>query len=90
MEQPHKQHHELIKELEAAKTKVTVGAIYRHYKNPDMLYKVIGLGFLESNDELHVIYQAQYGDKITFLRPLSVWLDKVNWDGQLLPRFKKT
>jgi len=85
----HKEHSVLSKEIENAKTKVVIGASYWHHKDPNKLYKVIDLGFLESTDELHVIYQAQYGEPLTFLRPLTSWLEEVEWQGETLPRFTK-
>jgi len=77
----------LAKELEDAKARVTIGATYRHFKGADKLYKVMGLGFLEANDELCVIYRALYGESLTFLRPVSVWLERVEWEGKTVPRF---
>lgn len=85
----HKEQAELARAIEAAKSKVTVGAEYLHYKNKDKVYEVVGLGFLEANDELCVIYQAQYGEKLTFLRPLNSWLEHVEWEGKVVPRFIK-
>ena len=79
----------LAKEIEEAKTKVTVGGEYWHYKGRYKVYKVLGLGFLEANDELCVIYQAQYGERLTFLRPLTIWLEQVEWEGKTVPRFTK-
>lgn len=87
MGRTHKEQLELAKEIEAAKTKVTVGAKYRYYKSADKVYEVIGLGFLEANVELCVIYKAQYGEQLTFLRPLTIWLEYVEWDGRSVPRF---
>ena len=89
MGKTHKEQLELAKEIEAAASKITVGANYWHYKGRDKVYAVIGLGFLEANDELCVIYQAQYGEKLTFLRPLTVWLENVEWEGKTVPRFTK-
>lgn len=80
---------ELAKEIEEAKSKITVGAEYWHYKGRDKVYKVIGLGFLEADNDLCVIYQAQYGEKLTFLRPLRIWLENVEWEGKTVPRFNK-
>jgi hypothetical protein len=79
----------LAKEVEAAKAKVIIGTEYRHYKGQDKLYKVLGFGFLEANDELCVIYQALYGEGVTFLRPLTNWLEQVEWEGKMVPRFAK-
>ena len=75
--------------IEDAKTKVTVGADYWHYKSRDKVYKIIDLGFIEATDEICVIYKAQYGKGLTFIRPLSIWLEKVDWNGETVPRFTK-
>jgi hypothetical protein len=36
-----------------------------------------------------VIYHANYNAGHTFIRPLTVWLEEVEWKGQTVPRFKK-
>lgn len=89
MGRTHKEQISLTKEIEAAKAKVAIGAEYWHYKSKDKVYKVVDLGFLEASDELCVIYQAQYGEKLTFIRPLQSWLETVAWQGKIVPRFKK-
>jgi hypothetical protein len=60
---------ELAKRIEDAKSKVTIGAQYWHYKGRDKVYEIIGLGFLESNDELCVIYPAKYDQRLMFILP---------------------
>ena len=89
MSQTHKEQLELVKEIEEANKKIAVGAEYWHHKSKHKIYRVISLGFLEANDQLCVIYQAQYGEKITFVRPLTVWLENVEWEGKIVPRFSK-
>lgn len=89
MGRTHREQIELAKEIEDAKAKVTVGAQYWHYKGKDKVYEITGLGFLEANDELCVIYQAQYEEHLTFVRPLTVWLEQVEWEGKTVPRFTK-
>lgn len=89
MGKTHKEQLELAKEIEGAKLKITVGAQYWHYKSREKVYKVIGLAFLEANNELCVIYQAQYDQKLTFLRPLTIWLENVEWEGKVVSRFTK-
>ncbi len=89
MGREHKAQRELAEQIEEAKSKITVGAEYWHYKSRDKVYKIIGLGFFEANEELCVIYQAQYGEKLTFLRPLTIWLENVEWEGKIVPRFNK-
>jgi hypothetical protein len=85
----HEEQLELRQELEAAKKTIKIGSLYRHYKGSDKIYKVISLGFLESNLEICVIYQAQYDEKLTFIRPLSIWLEKVVWKNVTVPRFSE-
>ena len=89
MGKTHKEQLVLAQELEAAKATITIGATYKHFKGTDKLYTVLGLGFMEVDNELCVIYQAQYGEHLTFLRPLSVWLENVAWEGKTIPRFAK-
>lgn len=84
-----KEQADLMREVELAKTKVTIGKLYCHYKSKDNTYRVLGFGFLETNNELCVIYQAQYGERVTFLRPLTVWLESVESEGKLGPRFSE-
>ncbi len=86
----HKPDEQLNRELAEARTKVTIGGKYTHYKNPDSLYEVKELGVLEANDEICVIYSSlRIKNKPTFVRPLSEWLEIVEWQGKKVPRFKK-
>lgn len=89
MNDEHKSHHRIIEEIDNAKSKIVVGAIYAHYKNPEKRYRVKEFGTLESNDELCVIYQADYGRKLIFIRPVSEWLEQVEYQGTTRPRFSK-
>lgn len=80
---------DLVNQIKQAKTKIKVGTSYAHYKNPNKAYKVIGFVVIEATDEIGVLYQAQYDQKLTFVRPVSSWLEKVEQEGQVLPRFSK-
>ena len=63
-----------------------VGNIYRHYKGNN--YKVLGIGkHSESLEEL-VIYQALYGDNLIWCRPLHMWNDVVEYNGEKVKRFE--
>ncbi|MDE1860564.1 MAG: DUF1653 domain-containing protein [Candidatus Micrarchaeota archaeon] len=81
----HKDHEVLARELEAARKQVRIGGTYSHYKNPDRLYKVIGLGVQEVDDGICVIYQAQYGKELIFVRDLDDWVKEPSPG---MPRFK--
>lgn len=78
---------ELTQKLVEAGSQVEVGATYQHYKGN--LYRVTGLAILESNLEAAVVYQAQHGSGVSFVRPLSSWLEPVEVDGQTVSRFSK-
>jgi hypothetical protein len=83
----HKSQEELVNERTIAAQNIQVGGLYYHYKNPNDLYKVLNLAVTEWDDEVCVIYEAQYGERITFVRPLSSWLEKVEWNGKIVDRF---
>jgi hypothetical protein len=81
----HESQDQLSQRLAAAKTQVTVGARYRHYKN--LTYNVLEVVLLEENNEPCVVYQAEYGDKLIWVRRLSSWLEHVTVDGKHVKRF---
>lgn len=80
---------ELAQNIEAAKQKVEVGAIYAHYKHGDE-YRVVDVVVnCEAADEVMVIYEALYGDHLHFARALSDWCETPEKDGVTVPRFAK-
>lgn len=83
----HLSQNELLSLLNTAKKQVKIGSRYRHYKSADMTYVVKDIVIQEATNEPCVIYQAQYGNKITFSRPVSVWLERVEVEGKVVPRF---
>lgn len=84
----HKSNEELQQEIQNAAVKIKIGGTYQHFKGTDKLYKVLDFATLEATNELCVVYQALYGDKLKFVRPVSVWLESVEWKGKTVPRFK--
>lgn len=86
---PHKSQPALTQELKDATNKVHVGALYVHYKQPENTYRVTNLAIIEATDEVCVVYQAKYGDQITFVRPLKSWLESVEQNGKKVKRFTK-
>ncbi len=64
--------------------------LYKHYKGP--IYKVLDVAMHSETEELMVVYQALYGDKGTWVRPLSMFVELVsapNAKAQLMPRFTR-
>lgn len=85
----HKPLSTLFEEMQAATAQVEVGALYGHYKHPEVPYKVTGFVILEATDEVAVLYEVQEegAPRVTFARALSSWLEAVEWQGQTVPRF---
>ena len=76
---------ELAALLIDAAIKVTVGARYEHYKK--QTYTVVALALREEDCAPCVVYRAEYGDGVTFIRPVTNWLETVETDGKIVPRF---
>lgn len=78
---------QLSARLAAAAQQVAVGARYMHYKQ--LSYKVLALALREEDNEPCVVYQAEYGDRITFIRPVANWVEEVEVDGKKVMRFER-
>ena len=60
-------------------------AIYRHFKGKDYLLLYIAR-HSETMEQL-VVYQALYGERDVWARPLSMWTEKVDYQGEIIERF---
>lgn len=59
---------------------------YKHYKRGDD-YTVIDIVFHSETDEAMVLYRPEYGERKLWVRPLEMFLESVEVDGQRVPRF---
>ncbi|MBN70700.1 MAG: hypothetical protein CME32_15635 [Gimesia sp.] len=59
---------------------------YRHYKGND--YLVIGVARHSETEEEMVVYSADYGQFGLWVRPKEMFLEKVEVDGHVVPRFQ--
>lgn len=59
--------------------------LYQHFKGA--FYKVLEVAKHSENEEQLVVYQALYGDKGIWARPLSMFTEQVERDGKVQPRF---
>ena len=59
--------------------------LYRHYKGQQ--YRVVGVARHSETEEDLVIYQALYGEFGLWARPLRMFTEAVEVDGELVPRF---
>ena len=62
--------------------------IYQHHKG--MKYRVLGVAKHSETLEDLVIYEALYDNKVSklWVRPLEMFLDKIEKDGKLINRFE--
>lgn len=61
-------------------------SLWQHYKGD--IYKVEYVGIRESTEELEICYRAVENPLICFwIRPLSEWNQKVNYNGLEMNRF---
>ncbi|UYF99298.1 MULTISPECIES: DUF1653 domain-containing protein [unclassified Halomonas] len=59
--------------------------IYRHYKGA--LYEVLGTAQHSETEEPLVVYRALYGEYGLWVRPLEMFIETVEVQGQQQPRF---
>jgi hypothetical protein len=66
------------------KTLITPGR-YRHYKGGE--YTVIGVARHSETEEFYVVYRPDYGDRQLWIRPLAMFQEQINFNGQSVARF---
>jgi len=59
---------------------------YRHYKGQD--YEVIGVARHSETEEELVVYRTLYGDFSLWVRPLAMFTEEIEVDGQRVKRFR--
>ena len=59
--------------------------VYRHYKGN--FYQVLHLAKYSETLEDMVVYQALYGERGIWVRPVSMWNETVNYQGKQVKRF---
>lgn len=59
--------------------------VYKHYKGNN--YLVVSVARHTETLEEFVVYQSLYGDYGMWIRPLSMFLEKVEYEGKIVDRF---
>ncbi|MCS5587469.1 MAG: DUF1653 domain-containing protein [Porticoccaceae bacterium] len=60
--------------------------IYKHYKGNK--YQVIGVARHSESEDYLVVYRPLYGDSGLWVRPLHMFIEEVEVEGQMQPRFE--
>jgi hypothetical protein len=60
---------------------------YRHYKGNE--YELIDIATHSETEQKMVIYKTLYGNQSLWVRPLDMFIEKVNFNGKEVKRFQK-
>ena len=60
--------------------------IYRHYKGN--LYHVLHTAQHSETEEALVVYRCLYGEYDVWVRPLTMFIETVEFEGKEIPRFE--
>jgi len=60
---------------------------YRHYKGKE--YEVLMLATHSETEEEMVVYRMMYGEESVWVRPYDMFIEMVDRNGSVKPRFKK-
>jgi len=69
------------------KIMIEEGKKYRHFKGNE--YMVLHLAKHSETEEEMVVYQALYGERGIWVRPLNMFLEKVEVGGKSVDRFEE-
>lgn len=75
------------KEIEKNNRNLKIGKKYRHFKGKE--YLVLHIAKHSETLEELVVYQALYGEKCIWVRPLDMFLGQVEVNGMLVNRFEE-
>lgn len=59
---------------------------YRHFKGGE--YEVIGIARHSETDEYLVVYRPLYGDEGLWVRPLTMFQERITLGSRQVPRFE--
>ena len=62
--------------MENTRTLPVPGEFYRHFKN--RMYQIVAIAYHSETEEAMVVYQAQYGERKVWVRPLAMFMEEVD------------
>ena len=60
--------------------------IYRHFRGNN--YHILGVAQHSEDGTIFVVYRPMYGARDLWVRPIEMFHEKVELDGQQVPRFE--
>lgn len=79
-------HNAFCNQIDYGVHKVKILGIYQHYKGKN--YQLLAVATHSESQEKLAVYQALYGELQVWARPLSMFLENIEIEGRLIPRFK--
>jgi hypothetical protein len=76
-----------MKDMQPIERTLKIGKKYRHFKGNE--YLVLHLAKHSETREDLVVYQALYGERGIWVRPLDMFLEQVEREGKLVNRFEE-
>ncbi|QCR20165.1 DUF1653 domain-containing protein [Agrococcus sp. SGAir0287] len=61
--------------------------VYEHWKGAR--YEVLGVASHSETEERLVVYRASYGERGLWVRPVAMFVERVQQDGYVGPRFRR-
>lgn len=80
-------HQEVLKPFSMEALALVPGSLYEHYSGKQ--YRLLGVGRHSETLEEVAIYEAQYGEREIWVRPLKMFLEEIVINGTRRPRFAK-
>lgn len=74
------QYASLTKLTENARKRVKKGGLYKHYKSCPIMsrcYRVLDVAIMEEKQDIVVIYQEEFFERLIWVRELNNWLEEV-------------
>ncbi len=75
--------------VKTAQVTVQVNQIYQHYKDSRKTYRIVAVALDEVSESVAIVYQALYSPHLTWIRPITNFLEAVSWEGKVVPRFQR-
>lgn len=76
-----------MQDMQSVERTLKIGKKYRHFKGNE--YLVLHLAKHSETREDLVVYQALYGERGIWVRPVDMFLEQVEREGKLVNRFEE-